>query len=69
MTLTGQARTASALLEAKHKTSLADFLTSRRAEGVSYERIAQEMNRLTDGAVQVTGETIRNWINDLEVVA
>jgi hypothetical protein len=69
VTLTGQARTASALLEAKHDTNLADFLADRRANRVSYERIAQELNRITDGAVAVTGETIRNWINDVGAVA
>ena len=69
MSLTSQARTTSALLEANHQTTLAEFLGDQREQGRSYERIAKELHILTDGVVSVTRETIRNWINELEAVA
>ena len=69
VTLTSHARTVDALLEAKYETTLARFLTRRRDLGHSFNRIARDLHDLTHGTVSVTGETIRNWISDLEAVA
>lgn len=69
MSRTSQINTVNALLEASQDTTLKDFLTDRRSQAISYERIARDLHDLTDGTVSVTGETIRRWINDLEAVA
>lgn len=69
MSRTSQASLVNALLEASHQTTLEAFLTEKRAEGLSYERIARDLHDLTDGTVSVTWVTIRNWTNDLESVA
>lgn len=62
MTLTAPAKAVDALLQASHGESLESFLQSRRTRGDSYRKIAQELSQLTGGAVDVTGETIRNWL-------
>lgn len=69
MSNTPQIKIVNALLEATHSTTLDEFLAARRAEGLSYERIARDLHALTDGDVSVVGETVRRWINDTEAVA
>jgi len=68
-TLTSQAKTVNALLEANHSTTLRSFLDERRRENKSYRMIARELLDATDGVVDVTGETIRNWAADLKLLA
>ena len=60
MASTPHAKTVDALLRAQGET-LEAFITYRRDLGVSYNRIAKALAVLTDGIVDVTGETIRNW--------
>jgi hypothetical protein len=69
MSRTTQQGVVSALLEAKYDTTLEAFLTDKRDQELSYNRIARDLHDLTGGDVSVTGETIRRWINDLEAVA
>lgn len=69
MALTTTATAVDALLRAKCNVSLADFLTDQRGQGHSNERIARELYRLTDGDIALTGNTIRNWTNDILGVA
>jgi hypothetical protein len=68
MALPQQARTVDALLEAKGE-SLQALLDKRHTEGLSYRGIARQLFTLTGGVVDVTPETIRNWINSLDGVA
>lgn len=68
MELPPHAKTIDALLRASHETTLVEIL-DRRKDGKSYRRIATELRELTEGAVDVTGETIRNWINQLELAS
>ena len=67
-TLTSQARTVNALLEANHAITLRSFLDERRQDNKSYRMIARELLDATDGVVDVTGETIRNWATDLKLL-
>lgn len=60
MAPTQHAKTVDALLQA-HGVTLEEFIANRRAEGVSYNRIAKALGLFTEGIVDVTGETIRNW--------
>jgi hypothetical protein len=69
MSRTTQQGVVGALLEAKYDTTLKTFLIDSRSQELSYNRIARDLHDLTDGDVSVTGETIRRWINDLEVSA
>lgn len=69
MSRTSKLGIVSSLLEAKHDTDLAKYLTDKRTEGLSYEQIARDLHDLTDGAVSVSFVTIRRWIDDLEAVA
>lgn len=48
---------------------LTDWLQAQRAEGLSYNRIAAELHRLTGGVSTVTGQTIGLWLADSEAVA
>lgn len=47
-----------------HGTSLDAFITERREQDVSWERIARELSAATDGVVDVTSTTLRNWYGD-----
>ena len=60
MATTQHAKTVDALLKARGFT-LEAFIADRRDLGLSYNRIAKALALLTDGIVDVTGETIRNW--------
>lgn len=51
------------LVEERLGCDLADFLSRRRAEKVTFERIARELWTETD--VDVTSQTIANWCADL----
>lgn len=42
--------------------NFAERLNAWRSEGQSYEWIARELHRLTDGQVDVTFSTVRNWL-------
>lgn len=68
MELSANAKTVDALLRATHDMTLVDILDLRK-QGTSYRGIAIQLRGLTDGAVDVTGETIRNWINQLELAS
>jgi hypothetical protein len=48
-----------ALIEVKLGESLADMVTARRDQGLSWARIAAELYQRTD--LYVTGEAIRLW--------
>ena len=48
-----------ALIEMKLGESLADLIAARRADGVSWSRIARELERRTQ--LYVTGEGLRLW--------
>ena len=69
MASTTHTKYADALLEAKYDTTLADFLNDHRGQGDSFDRIARDLHDFTNGLISVTGNTIRNWINDLQVSA
>ena len=45
--------------------SLAEFLQTHRANGLSYERITRELDHETGGAVIVSTKTVRRWLADL----
>lgn len=65
MKLSPHARTVNALLETKGYT-LSDFISDRRDEGMSWQRIARALYDFTDEVVDVTGETIRVWGEQIE---
>jgi hypothetical protein len=65
MSLTSFARTVDALLRSEYDTTLHDFITSRRARGLSFDEIAKSLSITTGGTVQVTRTTIVNWATDL----
>lgn len=69
MALTSTASAVDALLRAKLKITLAEFIKEQQTQGHSNERIARELYQSTDGDIDVVANTIRNWINDLEAVA
>lgn len=68
MEWTGHARTVDALLKTDG-VSLAEFLSTGRSEGLSYDKLSRRLEKLTDGAVVVTGVTLRNWWLELDPVA
>lgn len=41
-----------------------DWIASRRADSVSWRKIALELHERTGGQVSVTGEAIRLWLKD-----
>ena len=68
MAPTAHAKTVDAYLRT-HQSSLHEFITDKRAEGLSYARVAVALANFTEGVVDVTGETIRNWAADLGLEA
>lgn len=68
MELTPHAKTVDALLQANHGQTLEGFIAIRRGDGASYRRIAEALHVVTQGVVDVTGETIRNWALSLEEI-
>lgn len=43
---------------------LDEWLADQRAKGLSFNRIAAELHRLTDGVSTVTGQTISVWMSE-----
>ena len=62
--LTSQQKMADALLRSKTDSSLKDFLAEHRARGLGYEEIGQELFMVTDRAVSVSYQTVKNWLTD-----
>lgn len=63
--LTASQRLAGVLLD----TDLREWVTERRNPAEtrrSWRIIAAELRRETDGAVKVTGETLRGWYRDVD---
>lgn len=52
------------LLRAKHGVTLAEFLRDHRQHG-GYEYIARELYRHTDGAIAVSYQTVKRWLQQL----
>jgi hypothetical protein len=52
---------------------LVGWLQAQRAEGtgeqVSYHEVAKRLRDATDGLVDVTGETVRAWLDDAKKTA
>lgn len=48
---------------------LAEFVAERRASDVSWRRISRELLDSTDGAVDISGESLRSWFCDEEAGA
>lgn len=48
---------------------LAEFVAERRANDIAWSRIARELRDATDGAVEVSRESLREWFMDDEVGA
>jgi len=44
--------------------NLHEFVTSRRAQGLAWRRIAHALWEATDGEVDVTYETLRSWFGE-----
>lgn len=63
MEMTPYQRVADALLRTQG-TTLAIFILDQADEGVPGEVIARKLSDRTDGAVDVTGQAVRNWIKD-----
>jgi hypothetical protein len=53
-------RIADALLRTQG-TSLREYLDERRDSGESFERIARDLASRTDGDIDVSSTTLRNW--------
>lgn len=66
MAPTAHAKTVDAFLQTVD-SSLAAFITEKRAAGLSFERVAAALAVFTGGVVDVTGQTIRNWATDLDL--
>jgi len=45
----------------EYEVDLKRFIGDRRQAGESYEAIARELDRLTEGAVGITASTVRRW--------
>jgi DNA-binding PadR family transcriptional regulator len=65
MKLSPHARVIDAYLRTKD-TDLETFLIRHRADGKSGHQIARELLVLTNGIVDLTPQTIYNWLRDLE---
>ena len=50
-------------------TDLEAFVRERRTAGTSWRHIARAIYEATDGQVDVTHETLRNWYPDDEAVS
>ncbi len=59
-------QTADEALQRRGHGDLATWLTDQRAGNRSYSIIAFNLHTYTDSFVQVTPQTIRNWIKGLE---
>lgn len=55
-------RLADSLLDGK----LREFVATRRAAGLAWRRIANELRDTTAREVDVTAETLRTWFADLQ---
>ncbi len=62
-------QTADQALQRRNYGDLATWLTDQRATGLSYSIIAFNLHTVTDRKVQVTPQTIRNWVKGLERLA
>lgn len=61
---TPQKRMAGALFEQLHGQTLDAWLSHQRSKGRSLRSIAESLESMTDGAVDVAPQTILNWIDD-----
>lgn len=52
------------LADALLGTPLVSYVNDRRERGLSWDRIARDLERDTNGEVFVSGNTLRMWIND-----
>ena len=59
-------QTADEALQRHGYDDLATWLTDQRAADLSYSIIAFNLHTVTDAKVQVTPQTIRNWVKGLE---
>ena len=66
--LTATARVVDLLLRDKGST-LEGWMSDQRSVGDSYETIAKKVYVLTSGEVDVTYQTIKRWVKDLQVTA
>lgn len=63
MNLTSYQRVADALLHATYGKNLAIYVLDLADQGVKAPEIARRLREDTDGAVEVTHQAIRNWID------
>ena len=63
MELSPYQRVADALLHALHGTTLAIFVLDLHESGASTRAIASQLRDATDGAVDVSNQTIKNWLD------
>ena len=59
-------QTADEALQRRGHGDLATWLTDQRTAKLSYSIIAFNLHTVTDRNVQVTPQTIRNWVKGLE---
>ena len=45
---------------------LAEFVAERRASDMAWRRISRELLDATDGAIDISGESLRSWFCDDE---
>lgn len=43
---------------------LGDFVAERRADGKAWRRISRDLADATDGAIEISGESLRSWFCD-----
>jgi hypothetical protein len=60
-------RAIEALVWRTEETTFKDWLIAQRKRGASYHTIARDLETVTDGAVRLTGESIRRYCDELEV--
>jgi hypothetical protein len=65
--LSSTQRMANAILGVKG-TSLEAFLRTYHESGSSYEQIARELDRATDGAVAISYSTVKRWLIDFALL-
>ena len=61
------ARTTDAVLQTKG-TTLVEFLEEQHQAGEGYEDIAKELYAFTDRAINVSYQTVKRWLVDLEIL-
>lgn len=67
--LTRQQRLAEQHLRTKHGLDLEAWLLKNREGGLGYEEISRELYSVTDGAVSVSYQTIKRWLQQAEKAA